>query len=149
MTRTMEHKQEMDATMKEKFDKTLQLYHKLLSGSIRVDDIMGNVELTEIEQIIKEERERLSKYPTAKLWIQYMDMIHIMKIFIKAERTGNWQMHLYAVKEMLPFFAATGHNLYLKSAYTYLQQMQTLEGDHPDIYLKFCEGYHVVRRSSR
>lgn len=84
--------------MKEKIDKTLQLYHKLLSGSIRVDAIKGNVESTEIEHIIKEEKERLSKYPTAKLWIQYMDMIHIMKIFIKTDRTGNWQMHLYAVK---------------------------------------------------
>lgn len=41
-------------------------------------------------------------------------------------------MQLYAVKEMLPFFAGTVHNLYLKSAYTYLQQMQTMEIDHSD-----------------
>lgn len=63
----------------------------------------------------------------------------------------NWQrqMHLFAVKEMLPYFAATGHNIYIMSAYTYLQQMQTLEVNHTDIYLKFCEGYHVVRRSSK
>lgn len=41
-------------------------------------------------------------------------------------------MQLYAVKEMLPFFAGIVHNLYLKSAYTYLQQMQTMEVDHSD-----------------
>lgn len=53
--------------MKAKFDKTLQIYHELLSGSIGVDD--ENTELTEIEEIIQEEKERLSKYPMAKLWI--------------------------------------------------------------------------------
>ena len=104
--------------------------------------------MTEIEEIIQEEKERLSKYPTAKFWIQYIDMIRVMKIIIKAERTGAWQLHLYAVKEMLPFFAAAGYNFYLKSGYTYLQQMQTVEEDHSDTYLKFCEGYHVVRRSN-
>ena len=48
----------MDATIKEKFDTTLQLNYNLLCGSIRVDDILGNAELTEIEQIIKEEKEK-------------------------------------------------------------------------------------------
>lgn len=76
-------------------------------------------------------------------------MIDIMRRFIKAERTGNWHLHLHCVQEMLPFFAATGHNLYLKSAYCYLQQMDLLEKDHPDIYQKFCEGNHVIRRSNR
>jgi hypothetical protein len=47
-----------------------------------------------------------------------MGMIHTLKIFIKAK--------IYAVNEILPFFAATMHNLYLISAYTYLQR-QTLE----------------------
>lgn len=78
-----------------------------------------------------------------------MDIIHITKILIKAEKAGNCQMHLYAVKEMLQFFAGTGHNLYLKSAYTYLPQMQTLEVNHPNSCLQFCEGYHVERQSSR
>ena len=70
-------------------------------------------------------------------------MINIMKMFIKAERTGDWQLYLYCLEKMLPFFAASGHNLYLKSVYCHLQQMVTLENDQ-----KFCEGYHVIRRSN-
>ena len=60
---------------------------------------------------------------TAKLWIQYMEMIGILRTFIKAERTGDWKLHLQAVHDMLPYFAAAGHNLYAKSAYIYVQKM--------------------------
>lgn len=65
-------------------------------------------------------RESLKCYRTAKLWIQYMEMVDILKVFIKAERTGNWDLHLKTMKCMLPYFAAAGHYLYLKSGYFYL-----------------------------
>lgn len=35
-----------------KFDRALQLYQGLLFESIRIADILGNVEFTKIEQII-------------------------------------------------------------------------------------------------
>ena len=48
-----------------------------------------------------------------------------MKIckFMKAQRMGNWLLHLEAISEMLPFFASSGHYLYAKSAYLYLQSL--------------------------
>ncbi|KAG0728475.1 hypothetical protein GWK47_032379 [Chionoecetes opilio] len=50
---------------------------------------------------------------------------------------------------MLPIFAAAGHILYAKSAYLYLQQMEGLPTSHPEVYQKFSEGFHVIRRSDR
>ena len=47
---------------------------------------------------------------------------------------------------MLPYFAASGHSLYAKSAYVYLQIMLRLPETHTDAHRKFMEGYHVVRR---
>lgn len=32
--------------------------------------------------------------PTAELWVQYFNMITIVKTFIEAERCGNWKLHL-------------------------------------------------------
>ena len=61
-----------------------------------------------------EEKQKLSKSRTAKLWLQYMTMIDVLRTFLKAERTGNWKLYLHTVKEMLPYFAAAGHNLYVK-----------------------------------
>ena len=49
---------------------------------------------------------------------------------------------------MLPFFAASGHNLYAKSAYIY-ENMEKLSSTQPNVYKLFQEGYHVIRRSDR
>lgn len=45
------------------FDRAWQLYHMLLSESIRIKDILGNVGFAELEHIIKEEKKRVSKFP--------------------------------------------------------------------------------------
>lgn len=70
-------------------------------------------------------------------------------LFIKAERTGNWMLHLKSLQEMLPFFTASGHNLYAKSAYIYVQHMLKLADSYPEVFAFFRSGYHVVRRSDR
>lgn len=75
-------------------------------------------------------------------------MIHILKVFIKAERTGNRLLHL-SVHAMLPSLATAGHNFYTKSAYLYLQMMNKLEETHPDVYQSFIKGHHVVHQSNR
>ena len=117
-------------SMKTKFETDIGLYKGILEDKATTDNVLNDEHLTEISQFIRNEINSVSKYPTAKLWIQYMDMINIMKIFIKAERTGDWQLYLYSLEKMLPFFAASGHNLYLKSVYCHLQQMDTVENDH-------------------
>lgn len=43
-------------------------------------------------------------------------MMSIAKEFIRAERMEDWQAHLNAVTELLPYFHASGHFLYAKSA---------------------------------
>ncbi len=78
-----------------------------------------------------------------------MDMVDILRKFVRAERTGNWELHLEAISEILPFMAASGHNLYTKSARIYVQRMCKLRVEHPDVYQIFQEGFHVVRRSDR
>ena len=84
---------------------------------------------------------------TAALWIQYMNMIDILRSFIRAERTSNWELHLRTLTEMLPYLAAAGHSLYVKCLY--LQEMASLPNDHPDVHEKFMSSYHSVRRSDR
>ena len=81
---------------------------------------------------------------TAKLWIQYFELVQIMRLFIRSERTGDWHLHLYAVKQMLPYLHAAGHLHYAKSAHLYLQQMEELSAE---IDILFAEsGYFTIRR---
>ena len=105
--------------------------------------------LNRISAKINEVKGTLSTLRTGKLWLQYMDMIEIMCRFTKAEHTGNFNLHLSVVQEMLPYFAASGHNSYTKSAYMYLHTMQSLKDNHPVVHDLFQAGYHFVRRSDR
>ena len=59
-------------------------------------------------------QELAEKSRTAKLWIAYMDYVEVVKLFTRAERTGDWNTHLIAVNSTLNLFAATGHFNYAK-----------------------------------
>ena len=50
----------------------------------------------------------------------------MLKVFIRTERTGDWNLHLVAIAQMLNLFAATDHINYAKSAQLYLQLMVEL-----------------------
>ena len=64
-----------------------------------------------IARKLEEKKQSMLNSRTAVLWIKYMEMVDTLKLFIKAERTGNWMLHLKALHEMLPYFAAAGHTL--------------------------------------
>ena len=67
-----------------------------------------------------------------------MVMVDILRKFLKAERTGNWALHLESISEMLPLRAA-GYNLYIKSAPIYVQRMCKLQVEHLNVYKRFTE----------
>ena len=78
----------------------------------------------------------------------FMEMIDILRKFIRAERSGNWILHIQKASEMLPFLAAAGHNNYTKSIQQYVQEMELLNDRNPYVYESFIQGYHVVHRSN-
>ena len=125
------------------------LYDELINKKKSAEEISAADVLDRIKGHLQQQRDFMKDDRTASLWLQYMDMVDILRMFIKAERTGNWRLHLQALSEMLPYLAASGHNLYAKSARLYLQSMNSLESEHPDVYRKFEAGFHVVRRSNR
>ena len=86
---------------------------------------------------------------TAKLWPQFMKMMDIWRMFLKRERMGIWALHIQAMYEMVPYLAASGHNLYTKCIHVYLQQMHKLHETHPEVSRHFDQGLHVVCRSDR
>jgi hypothetical protein len=86
---------------------------------------------------------------TCKLWLNYVHYVELMKLFLVAERTSDWQLHLHVMVQMLNLFAAAGHNNYAKSARLYVQQMLNLQDSNPRLYEQFIAGKHAIRRSNR
>ena len=81
-----------------------------MDGSLSVDEVCQDNTLLKIDVALKEKKEFLKSFRTAKLWFD------VLRKYIRAECTGNWELHLQAVSEMLPYLAASGHNNYTKSA---------------------------------
>ena len=115
-----------------------------------VHDIDLSSSLVRFDIALQDAKSLLAKSSrTAKLWLQYLKYIDIVKTLIRAERTGDWNLHLVSVFKILHLFAATGHNHYAKSARLYLQLMLSLRHENPCLYDKLSSGYHSVRRSDR
>jgi hypothetical protein len=131
-------------------DDLKSLYNAVTDGEF--DIMTGEAPdcLRKLERALNEVMHSVAaKSRTSKLWLQYMSHIDIVKDFIRAERTGAWDLHLRTVSKMLPLFAAAGHNNYAKCGRMYLQLMQDLPQTHPWLHNKFANGYHAVRRSDR
>eukprot|EP00794_Sanderia_malayensis_P017156 gene17156-18878_t len=107
------------------------LYKELVGEEKTVEEVSGSDILNNILTKVFEERKKCqAESRTAALWLQYLDMLDIVHAFMKAESTGNWEMHL-------------------QSARLYLQSMNSLKVEFPDVYKAFARGFHVVRRSDR
>ncbi|EDO40541.1 predicted protein [Nematostella vectensis] len=60
-----------------------------------VDEVCHSRVLDEIRERASSGSSKIrNSSSTAALWLQYMDMIDILRRFVKAERTANWQLHL-------------------------------------------------------
>lgn len=67
------------------------------------------------------------------------------KNLITADRTGDWNMHVQSVKDLLPIFRAFDCINYLRNGSWYLEQINKLGTEHPDLYEKFMQGHFVVK----
>ena len=130
-------------------DEAALLYDKLMKGMVSAEQVCQDDVIAKINDALQERKKHLKSSRTAAMWLQYMDMIDILRKYIRVERMGNWELHLQAVSEMLPYLAASGHNNYTKSAWLYLQRMSRLHEDFPEVYQHFQNGLHVIRRSDR
>ncbi|KAK3700422.1 hypothetical protein QZH41_004482 [Actinostola sp. cb2023] len=80
-------------------------------------------------------------------WEEYGTMVDILLQFIKAERTGDWNLHLAATANMLPYFFAMDRQNYARWMPVYLAEMNQLHDKHPEVHQQFVDGNHAVSRS--
>jgi len=85
---------------------------------------------------------------TSKYWFTYLKMVSILLQFVRAERTGSWELHVSSFAAMLPWFAVYDHSHYTRWGAVYLADCKQLETTHPDVYQEFQEGNFVVKTSN-
>ena len=119
----------------------LEMVNLSFFDKVNVTDIKNSENFQKIIQQLSTFSYAQYQSKTSLSWLQYMKCIEIFIRFLEAERTSNWKLHLNVAHEMIPFFFASGHYLYAKSTFLYLQTMLNLETTHPDIYKLFEKGY--------
>lgn len=70
-----------------------------------------------VEELTVQLTEIAANSHTAKLWIDgFVGPMLTIFLYIRAEREGEWALHLASVEKMLPYFFAAGHPNYARYA---------------------------------
>ena len=81
---------------------------------------------------------RAQESRTCKLW--HVNLL--MMAYVRAEREGDWLLHVYCVKAMMTYFFAAGHQNYARSGLVYLRAIENLP---ENILPYFLKGKHLMR----
>ena len=95
----------MCTSWKDSQDTLCLVFSNLQQGELSINDVNDDAHVIKLQNEFETGKYKLSKKSrTAKLWIQYLDFIATLKMYIKAERIGNWTMQLECTRKMLNFF---------------------------------------------
>jgi len=76
-------------------------------------------------------------------------MVKLLLQFVKAERTGNWELHLSSVSAMVPHSFMMDRPNYARWLPVYIMDIRQLATKHPQVHQEFVNGYHAVSRSGK
>ena len=100
--------EEKDNALKQTLERSVQSNTE--DGFLRLLDLLSSARYRELlSPFIAAKKE---KNPNFEYWWNYMDMVHILLLFIRAQREGMSELHLYAFHKMLPFFHHYDHTNY-------------------------------------
>lgn len=85
---------------------------------------------------------------TFKFWYFFLQTIELLWKMLHAERDGEFESHLAAVYDALPYFSAAGRHLYAKWVPVYLSDMEELKHTAPNMYEFLSDGNFVVKKTS-
>lgn len=85
---------------------------------------------------------------THKYWDTFLNLLTLLNNLIRADREGNWELHLQTVQDVLPLFAVMDATNYLRWCSIYLEDMRKLPSTAPEIHQRLMQGSFVVKRTA-
>ena len=97
-----------------------------------IRDIGGLASIDSTTELIYVLEEAHSESKTALTWIKnFLNPVFLIMQFIRAERGGEWLLHLATVREVIPHFFSADHHHYARYVILYLLEMETLPPEGP------------------
>ena len=137
---------------------------KLRTLEIKVTDMVDEVDLKQCETIVNSDcfkeihtlwrqylqHLRSENGPLSCFWMSYIDIVgDILLGLIRASREGNWQLHLHAIRNMIPWCFAYDKINYARYLPVYHARMMNLPSEHPDVYSNFMARMFSVQLTGR
>ena len=97
--------------------------------------VVPSAAVAELEKLISqhimpsftEYRKAMSdEYPTFKFWDMFLDAAELFLHHVRADREGNWKLHLHSRSSMLPYYGFGNKVTYTKWSPTYILNMLQL-----------------------
>eukprot|EP00794_Sanderia_malayensis_P020892 gene20892-22943_t len=92
--------------------------------------------------------ERSMQSPTFAFWSNYIEMIQLLLLYIRATRTSDWELHLSVLRSMIPWFFAKDRVNYARYAPCYWLEMMSFENTHPYIAANIKDNWTIQRQDS-
>ena len=82
-----------------------------------------------------------------KYWNNFLILTSLMNDLIRADRIGDWKLHIKTVHKLQPIFHVMSRSNYARWSAVYLEDMMVLEKKAPEVYEQFLKGRFTVKRS--
>jgi hypothetical protein len=86
---------------------------------------------------------------TFRYWLSFLEAGDTLLKLLRADREADFQLHLAAVLEVIPYFFLGGRSNYARYTPVYLAEMHHLETAAPKMFEHMSAGGFVVKRSER
>lgn len=144
--------EELDGTVLTEATKVAELFEESTEDRQQdtreaVSKLLDALNSTDLQNQIERFEQQFSEEPNYKHWTNYMDMVEILLGFIRANRDGNWQLHLDSFAAMLPWMSIYDHTNYARWGPVHLAEMKCLPLTAPEVYEEFMAGHFVIKRS--
>ncbi|KAK3747362.1 hypothetical protein QZH41_005268 [Actinostola sp. cb2023] len=113
------------------------------------DNLIKAIESQHITEKMNELDVDQEKHPMFKVARKYMRMVMDMLQFIRAVRTGDWELHLKTLQAFTKYLFAHDRLNYARMMPLYLAEIQSLETTYPEIYVELIQGNWVVNKNAR
>ena len=107
-------------------------------------EVMESVDLFRKMKNFEEEK---SENPEFHVFRCYVQMIMEMILFVRAVRTGDWQLNLKSLQWFIEYFFAHDRINNARMIHLYLAEMKKLLESDPEIYQEFLDGNWFVNKT--
>ena len=123
--------------------KAVRGFRMVLTALLEPLILAGNTTVVEIT----EELEKARQSRTGRLWVDcFITPLVIIHLYLRAEREGNWLLHIYALQRMIPYFFAAAHWNYARYISWHVLEMTTSLPE--SLLAAFLRGEHVCRHQT-